>query len=334
MKLIEALLYEAKAPKALIMGGGAGSGKTSFVGKVTGEEGYTAIAEKLQEKGWEYFNPDKYARDPEHAMYKNLSAASVANRKEVESAIEGSQPNLVWDTTANNVAETLKVPQAGYDTMMFMMYTHPMVSIFNNFARASKEGEESLPISTVVSTWVSAYKADTVESYKKALGDRFFLVDNPGGKKKQANYGKLIGEFTKQLAKGPQGLLDYFEKLQEDPFFRTSMSKPAPTLPSELQADYDQKVKELGLQLTPDEDKKLKRKVLDRYNKEGDFIPAKKTGRLGGYEDNLRSIRDTEERVAANNKKAVEELYAIMKNQDKNMISKDEAIAKAKAFLG
>ena len=316
------------------MGGGAGSGKTSLVGKAVGADGYTAIADKLITKGWKYFNPDKYARDPESQMYKNLSAASILNRKEVSTAIEEDRPNLVWDTTANNVAETLKVPQSGYDTLMLMMYTHPMISIFNNFARAAKEGEESLPIPTVISTWVASYKSDTVDAYQKALGDRFFLVNNPGGKKKQADYDKLIGEFNKAMAKGAQGLEEYFANLGNDPFFRTSMSKGAPDLPSDLQADYDKKVKELKLNLTPDEDKKLKREVLKYYTDKNEFLPAEKTGRLGGYVEKLQSIRDRAEKQEAINKKAIHDLYDLMKGQSRNMISKDEAIAKARAFLG
>ena len=316
------------------MGGGAGSGKTSLVGKVMGADGYTAIADRLIEKGWKYFNPDKYARDPESKMYKNLSAASVLNRKEVEDTIEGDRPNLVWDTTANNVAETLKVPQAGYDTLMLMMYTHPMVSIFNNFARASKEGEESLPIYTVLSTWVASYKTDTIDAYQKALGDRFYLVNNPGGAKKQADYEKLIGEFNKAMAKGPEGLLKYFEQLGENPFFKTSMSKEAPALPSDLQADYDKKIQSLKLNLTPDEDKKLKREVLKYYTDKNEFLPAEKTGRLGGYVEKLQSIRDRSEKQIAINKQAVQNVYDLMKGQSRNMISRDEAIAKAKAFLG
>ena len=319
------------------MGGGAGSGKTSLVGKVMGADGYTAIADRLIEKGWKYFNPDKYARDPESKMYKNLSAASVLNRKEVEDTIKGDRPNLVWDTTANNIEETLKVPQAGYDTLMLMMYTHPMVSIFNNFARASKEGEESLPIYTVLSTWVSSYNTDTIDAYQKALGDRFFLVNNPGGAKKQADYEKLIAEFNKAMEKGPEGLLEYFEKLGEDPFFRTSMSKGAPELPAELQADYDEKVKALGLEMTPDEDKKLKRDILKYYldpKHKGAFAPAEKTGNRQGYAEKLQGFRDTAEKQRAANKKAVQSVYDLMKGQSQNMISRDEAIAKAKAFLG
>ena len=316
------------------MGGGAGSGKTSLVGKVVGVDGYGAIAKELESKGWAYFNPDKYARDPESQMYKNLSAASVLNRKEVDTAIKGERPNLVWDTTANNVAETLKVPQAGYDTLMLMMYTHPMVSIFNNFARASKEGEESLPIHTVLSTWVSSYNTDTIDAYRKALGDRFFLVNNPGGAKKQADYEKLIASFNQALAKGPEALIVYFEKLGEDPFFRTSMSKGAPELSADLQADYDQKIKALGLKLTPDEDKKLKREVLKYYTDKGEFLPAEKTGRLGGYADKVQSIRDRAQKQETANKQAVQNVYNLVKGQAQSMISRDEAIAKAKAFLG
>lgn len=334
MKLIEALLYEQATPKALIMGGGAGSGKTSLVGKVVGGDGYTDIADRLIEKGWKYFNPDKYARDPESKMYKNLSAASVLNREEVDNAIKKDRPNLVWDTTANNVAETLKVPEAGYDTLMLMMYTHPMVSIFNNFARASKEGEESLPVHTVLSTWIASYKTDTIDAYRKALGDRFFLVNNPGGAKKQADYEKLIREFDKAIAQGTEALTTYFERLSDDPFFRTSMSKGTPELPAELQADYDQKIKDLGLKITPEEDKKLKREALKYYTDKGEFLPAEKKGAQYGYLEKLNKFRINDEKFEAKKKQVVQDVYNLLKGPAQSMISRDEAIAKAKAFLG
>lgn len=340
MKLTD-LIFEADGkPKAIITGGGAGSGKSHFINQILGTGSTKEAAKSLESKGWKFFNPDLFARDPEHPMYKNLAAASSQNRKDVEATMKmEDKPNIVWDTTANNVEVTLQVPRAGYDTKLFMLFTHPMVSLFNNFNRGTVEGEEALPLYTVLKTWVPSYKAETIEAYRKALGDNFYLVNNPGNPAHKKAYDKLIGEFNLALQKGEEAVVAYFDGLEDDPFFKTTMSKGAPTLPPELQKDYDEKVKALGEKLTPDEDKSFKREVLKHYKKEGEFrlltkgkIPGGKKA-VNGYKEMLQSVRNTKIRVRGQNEVAAKALYNILKNQSDNMVSVEEAIQIAKKFI-
>lgn len=340
MKLLD-LIFEANGkPKAIITGGGAGSGKSHFVNQILGTSSTKDAAEKLESNGWKFFNPDLFARDPEHPMYKNLAAASSQNRKDVEATMEmEDKPNIVWDTTANNVEVTLQVPRAGYETKLFMLFTHPMVSLFNNFHRGGIEGEEALPLYTVLKTWVPSYKAETINAYSQALGDNFYLVNNPGNPAHKKAYDRLIGEFNAALEISEDAVVAYFDRLEDDPFFKTTMSKGAPTLPPELQKDYDEKVKALGEKLTPDEDKSFKREILKYYKEPGVFRPLTK-GKIGGvgkavngYKEMLQSVRNTKERVRGQNVEAAKTLYSILKNQSDNMVSVEEAVQIAKKFI-
>lgn len=323
MRLIEALLFEAVNPKAIIMGGGAGVGKSSLVNKF-----------KDSASNWAYFNPDKYARDPQNPMYKNLSAASVQNKKDVAAALEGDKPNMIWDTTANNPAEVMKVAQAGYDVLMFMVYTHPMISFFNNFERAKEPGEESVPVATVLQTWTSAYKPELINTYKEAFGKNFHLVDNPGAPDRKGQYDKYIAEFNEAMKKGVDGLREYFKSLAEKPEFKSTYSKGMPDLPADVKADYDKNVKELGLTLTPDEDKKLQREVLKYYNDKGEFHPAVKTGRQGGYAEKLESIQKAAQRQKELMDGVYNDLYNRMKDTVADTITPDQAADIAKQFIG
>jgi predicted ABC-type ATPase len=84
------LLYEIiGSPKAIIMAGSAGAGKTYIVNTF-----------KNDAKGWLNFNPDKYARNPESPFYKNLYQASKATDTELTGALESQdKSNFIWDTT-------------------------------------------------------------------------------------------------------------------------------------------------------------------------------------------------------------------------------------------
>lgn len=340
MKLVDLIFEVTGKPKAIITGGGAGSGKSHFVNQILGTSSTKEAAQKLESKGWKFFNPDLFARDPEHPMYKNLAAASSQNRKDVEATMKmEDKPSIVWDTTANNVDVTLQVPRAGYETKLFMLFTHPMVSLFNNFDRGSIEGEEALPLYTVLKTWVPSYKAETIEAYGQALGDNFYLVNNSGNPAHKKAYDKLIGDFNAALEKGEDAVVSYFDNLGDDKFFTTTMSKGAPTLPSELQADYDEKVSALGEKLTADEDKSFKREVLKYYKKEGEFrlltkgkIPGGKK-EVNGYKEMLQSVRNTKIRVREQNTAAAKALYNILKNQSDNMVSIEQAVQIAKKFI-
>ena len=83
MKLMEALLSEAKArPKALIMAGGAGTGKTHMVNTL---KKAAALPEDIT-----IFNPDQYVEDKKSPAFNNLSmATSMTDKAASEHAYDG-----------------------------------------------------------------------------------------------------------------------------------------------------------------------------------------------------------------------------------------------------
>ena len=125
MKLSDIILGEqTNRPKAIIMAGGAGSGKTYLLNQLN--------LDSLTQ-----FNPDKYVEDPDHPFHNNLGAASRQISKDVEAAANVNT-SFVWDTTASGVRFTntlKKLIEQGYDTYMVMIYTHPMISYMQNFSR-------------------------------------------------------------------------------------------------------------------------------------------------------------------------------------------------------
>jgi uridine kinase len=60
IKLLDLLLEAEEGKKAIIMAGGAGAGKSTFVKQIRSD---------LQKAGWKELNADKYVEDKESPMY-------------------------------------------------------------------------------------------------------------------------------------------------------------------------------------------------------------------------------------------------------------------------
>ena len=177
-------------PKAVVMAGGAGAGKSYLIDKL----GLISLP---------MFNPDKYVEDPNHPYHNNLAAASGQVDKDVEAAAETGK-SFVWDTTASNPSKVQNLLDKGYDVFMVMVYTHPMVSFISNFSRKRR-----VPKAAVFSTWRNVYQL--IGQYKQMLGDNFALFVNM----RQDKFGKEIADFNKAAERGVEGVTDYLEKYME-----------------------------------------------------------------------------------------------------------------------
>ena len=142
LKLSEIILEANGRPKAVIMAGSAGAGKSYLLNQ-------------LNLDSLEQFNPDRYVEDPDHPYYNNLGAASRQVNKDVAAAADQGT-SFVWDTTAAGVTfdkNLDKLLSLGYDVYMVMVYTHPMISYISNFERG-----RNVKASAVFSTWRNAYQ--------------------------------------------------------------------------------------------------------------------------------------------------------------------------------
>lgn len=193
IKLTDLILENRNKPKAVIMAGSAGSGKTYLLNQ-------------LDLGGLTHFNPDKYVEDKNHPYYNNLGAASRQVEKDVLAASE-DKTSFIWDTTASGVKfdENLdKLLKSGYDVYMVMVYTHPMISYISNFSR-----ERNIPAVSVFTTWRNAYKK--IEDFNKKLkGNLSIFVNDRGGE-----YSKEIEAFNLAAKNGPNGIKDYLQKYNE-----------------------------------------------------------------------------------------------------------------------
>ena len=204
IKLVKLLTEIENKAKVIIMAGGAGAGKSTLINKF-----------KSSVPDFELINPDKYIEDEDHPFHNNLArASSQVDDEDVPQAMSGKE-NFIWDTTASNanklfggtyrrkeVEGILKHPD--YDTLMVMVYAHPIVSFLRNFNRDRK-----VPKVGVLNTWNNVY--GNINRYKSELGDNLVLY--------QSDAGDLQDDVDKfNLAVSQGKLKEYFEDLiAQDP---------------------------------------------------------------------------------------------------------------------
>lgn len=248
MKLSEIILEGRNRPKAVIMAGGAGAGKSYLLNQ-------------LNLDSLEQFNPDKYVEDPDHPYYNNLGAASSQVNKDVEAAAD-SKTSFVWDTTASGVQfdkNLDKLFKLGYDVYMVMVYTHPMISYISNFSR-----DRNIPAASVFTTWRNAYQK--IGEFKKKLkGNLSIHVNDRGGQFK-----KEVEGFNTAAKNGVQGIKDYLAAYNE----RTGTGKSTFFKPVEMSKEEEQEFYKAVANVDWDkdnrsEDKALKNAFLKSYQKIG-----------------------------------------------------------------
>ena len=216
IKLSDIILEQTGKPKAVVMAGGAGAGKSYLLNQ-------------LGLEGLKNYNPDTYVEDENHPFFNNLSAASSQVDKDVKAASETGE-SFIWDTTASNPSKVRDLLAKGYDVFMVMVYTHPMISFLANFSR-----DRRIPKASVFSTWKSVYKL--LDDYQNLLGDNFALFVNLRGGK----YDKEVADFNKAAEKGAQGIEDYLQSYMEAhggrEAFKSTFNKPF-KLPDDLEKEF------------------------------------------------------------------------------------------------
>jgi hypothetical protein len=185
------------------MAGGAGVGKSYFARQIKPD---------LQKAGWGELNADKYVEDKDSPMYNNLArASSQIDKVDLPSVIKAGD-NFLYDTTATNVQKIEGIKDSGYDIMMIMIYTNPIVSFLRNFKR-----ERKVPTVGVLSSWNNIYK--NIDTYKKMFGDKFYLVPTEMSDEES----KMVDEFEK--AHKSNKLKEFFEELLSSGQFKSTFRK-------------------------------------------------------------------------------------------------------------
>ena len=277
MRLVNLREQEEK-PKAIIMAGGAGVGKTFVTDK---------FKKAAEDKGWIVLNPDQYARNPNPEQRLSLAAAGSKINKQIDGLTKSEdKPNIIWDTTATNPSKIEALKNSGYDILMIMVYAHPSVSFEQNFSRAGKDGEESLPPYVVLKTWIDSYNNDHVKNYKNMFGDKFILVNNTD---KPGTDQSKINAFDKAAQQGGKALEKHIESIiSKDPEYYTSsqmVAKPSNLTPEQLE-DFNSKVQELNLRFLEEDDEEiLKREYQKYFEKYNELMPAMKVGRRNGMKE-------------------------------------------------
>ena len=326
ISLIQLLKEVQNKPKAIIMAGGAGVGKTFVTDK---------FKKATKDKGWIVLNPDQYARNPDPEQRLSLAAAASKINKEVDSLVKSKdKPNIIWDTTANNPTKVKELQDAGYDVLMIMVYAHPSVAFEQNFARASKEGEDSLPPYVVLKTWASSYNDSHIENYQKMFGDNFIIIDNTS---KPGTDNSKIDAFNKAAQQGGKALEKHIgDIIKSDPEYYSStqmVSKPA-NLSKDQQDDFDSKAQQLGLKLEEDDREAMEKLYQIYFEKNNEVMPLKKVGRKHGMEEVYKSYMSKKEKKDAEKDRVYNDISSTIKNIGKPFSSIDDATSKVMAYIG
>ena len=311
IKLSTLILEDRSAPKAIIMAGGAGSGKTYLLNQL----GLDSLVQ---------FNPDKYVEDKDHPYYNKLGPAANQTSKDAMAAAE-EKTSFVWDTTASGVGfqkNLDKLLALGYEVYMVMVYAHPMISYVSNFMAR----ERNIPGDSVFATWRNVYAK--IEDFNGQLkGKLSIFVSDRGGK-----YKKEVEGFDKAAKNGLSGVKDYLQKFNED----NNVGGSSFFVPVEMTPEEEQQfLKDVGsIDWNKDnrsEDKAIKSAFLKSFRKNG----------VGPGQDKLRDAvkkyRDSSEKRKQKADEVLDNIVDMIYNptfQEKlNHSSVGEIDSKVQSFL-
>jgi predicted kinase len=186
MKLYD-LLKEIKGkPKAILLAGAPGAGKSFIIGDILNKFDLEVLnidniyTKELTKRGVSFDLKRADARDR-----SEQAKAMAASKKEYDVAVGdtiGKKKNIVIDGTAGSVKEinklVVKLKEAGYDIMMLYVYTSLEQSLERNEKRFEKsQGKDrSLPPAIVFSTWNSV--TANFDEYNNLFGKNFISVVN------------------------------------------------------------------------------------------------------------------------------------------------------------
>ena len=267
IKLSNLILEATAGPKAVVMAGGAGAGKSYLLNQ-------------LNLDSLHLVNPDKYIEDPDHPAYQKLTSGTIAADKEAAELISNRQ-SFVWDTTLANPKKVKEMLASKYKVYIVMVYTHPMQAYISNFER-----QRNVPASAVFSTWRNVYQL--IEDYIKMTKGNFSLFVNI-----RKEFEDDIKAFDTAAKNGKEGIKDYLSKYSEANNIGSSSFRSPIELSAELQQEFEKATSHMDYDRDNySEDRGLKKYFSDWYEKNGTGPGDDKMNRK------LKSIRKNKENNA------------------------------------
>ena len=307
IKLLDLIQEQQGQPKAVVMAGGGGVGKSYLLNQL----GLDSLTQ---------FNPDKYVEDPDHPYHNKLGPAAAQVNKDVAAASEEGI-SFVWDTTASNPAKVKDLLNKGYDVYMIMVYAHPMISYASNFGR-----DRALPAVAVFSTWRNVYQL--IGQYQDMLGDNLSIfVSDRGGK-----YSKEVEDFNNAAEKGLDGIKEYLKVYNEEKGIGGSSFFTPVVMSKEEEDAFNQAVQNIEFDKdNRSEDKAIKKAFLKTFQKNG----------VGPGDDKLRDAvkkyRDSKEKSDKRNDEVLENIAEMLFSPQFQELLKHSEVSdinrKVQAFL-
>jgi cytidylate kinase len=184
ISLVQLLKEVQGAPKAIILAGAPGAGKSSIVGEIISDLGLKVLNidvffnKKLEDAGVS-LDLKKADAEGRSEAGKAMAAAKKEYQELLQSTI-GTKANIVIDGTAASFNETKKLKEdleaAGYDVMMVYVYAGLERALSQNEDRfeRSKGKDRSLMPAIVLQTWAGVTR--NFEPYLNLFGQNFTAV--------------------------------------------------------------------------------------------------------------------------------------------------------------
>jgi len=201
ISLVQLLKEVQSQPKAILMAGPAGAGKSYTLNQL-GLKDFTIINvdddfEALLQK--ELGKSDFASMSPEElSIAAKMMGKARATTKEKELLATTNLNNVVIDGTGASYKVVSKkkeeLENMGYDVFMILIYVSPMTSLIRNAQRG-----RSLPTSAVLKSWASVM--NNIESYRQLFENNIVVINNdPSDANKSFN-----SEEIQKMFPNPQG---------------------------------------------------------------------------------------------------------------------------------
>jgi len=217
--LREALLNEnTMRPKAIFLGGPAGSGKSTFVKQYLSNAKFKVINidteyERMLKQAQMSMRQTQYTADELSKAAKMQAAAKKVTDEKLQAHLNNLE-NIIIDGTAaakNPILNRKKeLEQLGYDTMMILIFVSPITSLQRNAQRGQSGGRELKP-SIILTTWNGVAK--NINEYQNEFAPDFILVDNNPEDAEKGFSEELIEPFVSAyISKGKEKTPEELEK--------------------------------------------------------------------------------------------------------------------------